>query len=305
MSMSLDRRLRAELDADARHIDADVERSLDVVQTRARRPNSLDLPLVGVAAIVLGVVLAGRFLPSLPGSGGATAAPTASATASPAAACPPIQGTCLGPLQPGVHSSRTFAPAFTYTVPAGWDNTLDTHGQLDLTFVTGGAYTYPDGTKFHDAISIFRHPLAASPSEGGPIEGIGYTASVLTDWLTTHVDLATAGRTKVTIGGAAGYRLEIALAATPRTSPDHCTTDHGEARCESLFVSDDAASPFGFGIVGPETCVVYLLDAPSGDTVMVVIDDVDGVDAAGLVAAATPVVESFRFTTAIRPSPSP
>jgi hypothetical protein len=40
---------------------------------------------------------------------------------------------------------------------------------------------------------------------------------------------------------------------------------------------------------------VYLLDSPSSDTVMVVIDDVDGVDQAGLVAAATPIVNSVAF----------
>jgi len=53
---------------------------------------------------------------------------------------------------------------------------------------------------------------------------------------------------------------------------------------------------YSFGIVGPETAVVYLLDVPSGDTVMVVIDDVDGVDRDLLVAAATPIVNSLVFT---------
>jgi hypothetical protein len=62
-----------------------------------------------------------------------------------------------------------------------------------------------------------------------------------------------------------------------------------------------AATPGGpdwydFGLVGPETAVVYLLDTPSGDTVMVVIDDVDGVDSGGLVTAATPIVYSLVFS---------
>ena len=81
-----------------------------------------------------------------------------------------------------------------------------------------------------------------------------------------------------------------------RASPDHCTSDHGEPRCESLFLSSDPASTFGFGLVGPEVAVVYLLDLPSGDTVMVVIDDTDGVDQAGLEAAARPIVESLSFS---------
>ena len=40
---------------------------------------------------------------------------------------------------------------------------------------------------------------------------------------------------------------------------------------------------------------MYLLDAPTGGTVMFVIDDVDGVDAAGLIQAATPIVQSIGF----------
>ena len=97
------------------------------------------------------------------------------------------------------------------------------------------------------------------------------------------------------MGGAPGYRITISVPKGPRASPDHCTTDHGEPACESLFISDDPAATFGFGLVGPESAVVYLVDAPSGDTVMVVIDDVDGVDTAGLVAAATPIVNSLVF----------
>ena len=42
--------------------------------------------------------------------------------------------------------------------------------------------------------------------------------------------------------------------------------------------------------------MVYLLDLPSGDTVMVVIDDVDGIDQPGLEAAAMPIVNSLSFS---------
>jgi hypothetical protein len=131
---------------------------------------------------------------------------------------------------------------------------------------------------------------------------VGKKARDLAHWLSVHVDLIASSPTPVTIGGASGFRLEIALPTTARTSPDRCTADHGEPRCESLFVSNvPAAEPggpdwFDFGIVGPETAVVYLLDTPSGDTVMVVIDDVDGVDRSALIAAATPIVNSLVFT---------
>jgi hypothetical protein len=60
-------------------------------------------------------------------------------------------------------------------------------------------------------------------------------------------------------------------------------------------VGPDAQQTYDFGLVGPESAAVYLLDAPAGGTVVVAIRDVDGVDAAGLVSAATPIVESISF----------
>ena len=100
----------------------------------------------------------------------------------------------------------------------------------------------------------------------------------------------------MTIGGASGFRLTLSVPAGTRTTPDHCTTDHGEPRCASLFLSSDPAATYGFGLVGPEIAVVFLLDTPSGDTVMVVIDDVDGVNQPALEAAAMPIVNSLAFS---------
>jgi hypothetical protein len=166
---------------------------------------------------------------------------------------------------------------------------------VDLSYLAGGVYRYPDGTSFHDGISIFRRPVAESSVSRSPVNGVGKTARDLAQWLDGHVDLDVSGLTPVSVGGASGYRINVSAPTGPRTSPDHCTADHGEPRCESLFISDDPAASFGFGIVGPESAIVYLLDAPSGDTVLVVIDDVDGADRAELTAAAMPVVESIVF----------
>ena len=182
-----------------------------------------------------------------PGAGSSPSpTPRPSLTSLSPSPCPSGGGTCLGPLPAGVFQTHSFVPTVGYATPTGWVNTLDSRGQVDLRYAAGGAYTYPDGATFHDAISD-------------------------------------------------GWRVTISLPAGPRTTPDHCTTDHGEPRCASLFISDDSAAQFGFGIVGPETAVIYVLDAPSGDTVMVVADDVDGIDPNGLVAAAQPVVDSLVF----------
>lgn len=301
--MSLDRRIRVDLEREGRGIDVEVERNLNLVEARARQRGSVGSPgLLLVAATAIVLVVALRFGSQPPTSGGPNATPEGP-TPSPFP-CPAAQGACRGPLASGTYSSALFRPQVRYTVPDGWDNTTDTTFELDLRFVAGGAYTYPDGNRFHDAISIFRGPIAESASTFAPQEGVGRNALDLATWLDTHADLNASNLAPVTIGGAPGYRIDLALPTSPRTSPDHCTTDHGEPRCESLFLSEAGGSGYGFGLVGPETAIVYLIDAPSGDTVMVVIDDVDGVDTAALVGAATPIVTNLTFLEGAAPSPS-
>jgi hypothetical protein len=270
------------------------------------RIGSLTLGQAAVAAALLVAVVVGvtslssNRAPSV-GTNSSSAEPSPSPTFSPPSSspspfvCQSGQGTCLGPLAPGTYSTTLFVPTIRYAVPAGWVNTLDIRGETDFLYSAGGQYQYPDGLIFHDAISIFRRPVAESSTSQAPLKGVGKKAKDLADWLHGHVDLVASAPTPVTIGGARGYRLVISVPTGTRTKPDHCTSDHGEPRCESLFISDDPAAFYGFGIVGPETAVVYLLDSPSGDTVMVVIDDVDGIDQAGLVAAATPIVNSLVF----------
>jgi hypothetical protein len=251
-----------------------------------------------IAVIGISVVVYDTSRPSI----GSAPSPVASAplpsapVSSPSAyACPEGQGSCLGPLQPGTYTSTSFLPAVRYTVPDGWTNTLDVRNHFDLQYSAGGEYTYPDGLTFHDAISIFRDPVAESRTSDAPEPGIGTTARDLAQWLVRHADLDATVPTAVAIGGASGLRLTLSLPIGERTAPDHCTTDHGEPRCASLFVGSDPAAGYGFGLVGPEKAVVYLVDLPSGDTVLVVIDDVDGVDQPRFAAAAMTVVESLSL----------
>ena len=258
-------------------------------------------PAGAVAAAAL-IVVAGAVLVSLDGSGPSIGSGTSPASPSTAPSptspfpCPSGHGSCLGLLQPGPHTTTSFVPAFSYAVAGGWANTLDVRGEFDLTYATGGRSTYPDGTTFDDGIYVFRRPVAESTTSQTPEAGVGTTANDLARWLVGHADLGASAPTPVTIGGASGYRMTLSVPAGQRTAPDHCTTDHGEPRCASLFISGDPAVTYGFGLVGPEIAVVYLLDTPSGDTVMVVIDDVDGVNQPRLEAAALPIVNSLAFS---------
>jgi len=296
--VSLDRRLRDELHREADRVEPDTERNLAIVEQHRRGAPAIGLPTfaVAVTAIALAVIVRFGAWPTGPG-----VEPSASPAPAVTFACP---FPCYDPLTPGVHSTTFFRTPFTFTVGEGWDQRQDAGSEVDLSYLGGGTYTYPDSTKFHDGISVFRLPIAQSSTREEPLSGIGTSASDLAHWLETHVDLVATGLTPITMAGAPGYRIEITTPIGPRASPDHCTVDHGVPRCVSLFLSGDDTSPFGFGLVGPESAVVYLLDTPSGDTVMIVIDDVDGVDPASLIAASTPVVESIVFTVAASPSPS-
>ena len=194
-----------------------------------------------------------------------------------------------------MYETTTFVPAVRFSVPAGWTNTYDIATQFDLSWDTGGHYTYPDGITFSDRISMLANPLAESSTSSAPIVGIGTSAAQIASWLAAHADVVASAPTPVSVGGASGYSVAVSLPTQPRGSPDQCAAIHGESRCVSLLIGADRSAEYTFGLTGPESAVVYLLDVPSGGTLMVVIDDVDGVDAAGLVTAAIPTVESIGF----------
>jgi hypothetical protein len=322
----LDRQLGTWLEAQATSAPPEglLERSLAVVDVTAQRPGWLvdagwrspapdatrarmaAIGAVTFAAIALAWFAVGTTAPSfgVPGSS-PSSSPAVSPRSSPSSSpypCGQGPGSCRGTLGPGSYTTNGFKPALTYGVPTGWANDLDVHAIFVLLDAAGGQARYPDGTTFRDGVYVYRRPIATSATSKTALKGIGTKARDLAQWLSGHADLVASSPVPVAIGGANGYRLEIALSTSPGTKPDRCTADHGATRCASLFLSDaPAAKPGGpdwydFGIVGPEAAVVYLLDAPSGDTVMVVIDDVDGIGRDALVSAATPIVNSLVFS---------
>jgi hypothetical protein len=253
--------------------------------------------VAAVAVFAAALFATGRTGPSI-GSGPSMPPPSGSPSLSPSPspfACPRGNGTCLGPLEPGTYRSSTFLPTVGYTVRGGdWSNALDIHGQFDLSYATG-QYTYPDGLTFHDGISIFDRPVAESTTAATPAAGVGTTADALAQWLVAHPALDASAPVPVTIDGGTGFRLTLTVPGGTNATSDHCA-NHREPRCVSLFIPGEGAGQYGFGLVGPETAEVFLLDTARGDTVLVVIDDVDGVDQPGLLAAAIPIVNSLSFT---------
>jgi len=256
-----------------------------------------------IGALVVAIAGLSLYLPR----SGPAASPSPSATTSPTPTAVPTltvvqpyecersRGTCLGPLSAGVYETTTFVPRVRFSVPQGWSNLYDVPGQYDVRPDGGGQYTYPDGTTFSDRLSIYANPVTVSGTDGAPLDTVGTSATELASWLAARTDIVATRPTPILVGGASGSRLDVSLPAGFHTTTDRCATAHSEPRCVSLFVPSDAQLAYGFGLVGPESAVVYLLDVPSGGTVMFVIDDVDGVDSAGLTKAATPIIESVGF----------
>lgn len=86
--MSLDRRLRQELDRDADRIGADVERNLGAVEARARRRSSIGSSALLAAAAVIVLAIVVRLGSSVPSTGASPGPATASPSPSAVAASP-------------------------------------------------------------------------------------------------------------------------------------------------------------------------------------------------------------------------
>jgi hypothetical protein len=123
--------------------------------------------------------------------------------------CPAHYGTCLGPLARGAYRTKSFRPALTYTVPAGWNNFCDHVGAL--CFVPpGGDYTGVDNGK-SDYLDVITS-VATSAGRGCP-KGPGkiHTPIKFVHWLHVLPSLSVSRPASVTIGGLSGFRVDVRL----------------------------------------------------------------------------------------------
>ena len=147
--MSLDHRLRSELERAADSIAPDVERNLAIVEARARPRSSLGASTLLLAAAIVVAAIIIRLGPSLPGAGGPN--PTGSA------APPSIVGPSPSPAYDAI--------AGTYTV------TLDPSNTAVAQYRLGGAWTMrlvADG-------EIFLSPPASFGSGTTSLSGLAFT----------------------------------------------------------------------------------------------------------------------------------
>ena len=117
--MSLDRRLRDELQRDAQRIVPDVERNLGAVEARARRRVSIGTPTLLAAAAVIAVAIVIRVQTAPSSVGGPSQSPTTSAAPSPALGSPTydaIAGTYTLSIDPQLPAATSAHLGGTWTM---------------------------------------------------------------------------------------------------------------------------------------------------------------------------------------------
>ena len=153
---------------------------------------------LGVPAGILTLLAA---LAALPGVGSAAHA---------AFSCPNNYGTCLGPLAPGKYTTRSFHPALTYTVPAGWNNFCDHRGAVCFTPPGGN----PDGVDNgkSDYVDVFTS-IATSAGRGCPKDrpGVVHKPAAFVRWLRRLPSLTVSKPISVKVGGLSGYIVDVRL----------------------------------------------------------------------------------------------
>jgi len=266
------------------------------------------------AAVLIIAVVGWNLLPERPGGTGGQSTPspapapsqTAAETASPAPA-PPWWGAsgavcghpvaCAGELAPGSHTSGSFQPSVTYTVPAGWVNTADWHDREDyFALLPDTPANRAAAARNEVAQSIVIVPHTDLMSEHCISPQVGLSAAEIADALATREGIDASEPVSVTISGLAGRQLDVGL--EPGWTAN-CTQD-----------SETPAVPLvgSWRAQGEERYRIVILDTPncgetveqgpaceSGGNIVIVIYAEQAADFVALVAAAMPIVDSFEF----------
>jgi hypothetical protein len=211
--------------------------------------------------------------------------------------CPTADDNCLGTIAAGTHASHFFDhvtggaawtpryAAMTYTVPEGWVNVEDWPDYYRLAPTPADAN--PDSFIFfaRDIVLSSRADLCSDsqdPDAGTSAEAIARSLSAQ--------GLVASTPEPVTIGGLAGFRVDLALDVAATACPFSEGVPHQE-----LFTDRDVAQGFSIGIQAEEHARVYLLEVEPSRAlvVMIVAPTLTRFDA--FLNEATTVVESLTF----------
>jgi hypothetical protein len=200
---------------------------------------------------------------------------------------------CQGSLEPGTYRATFFEHPVEYrfTIPdPGW--TWYYSGNFRI--VTDETPT--DGLqRYSEGIYVLLNPSAASHTcEEVPERGVGRSVDDLADWLVELPGLDVTGRAPASVGGLHGVQLDLALDAA-WTKP--CPFSEGLPAVPLVVRNSDFAG-YHWTMV-PELSMRWFLLPWKDGVILIDIDNSQGrMTRQDLIAAATPIVESFVFSEA-------
>jgi hypothetical protein len=186
------------------------------------------------------------------------------------------------PLPAGTHTSSAFQPAVTFTVPDGWVLAADAADYLQLR---------PAGQDVL-GMHLFRGVSALSQDPSCPVEaepGVGTSSIELVSWIRGLDGLSVSSPAMVTVGGLLGSSIDVAIRDGWTQS---CSFAEGLPTVPLLV---DPGTGLRWVIAGGERLRLYVLDLPDGGTLIVDVDDFDGLQFDQLLSAALPIVKSLKF----------
>ncbi|HLY50787.1 MAG TPA: hypothetical protein VKR21_16485 [Solirubrobacteraceae bacterium] len=222
--------------------------------------------------------------------------PSASAAASPSffvGTCPNPEGdianTCLGTVQAGTYTTKTFYPYMTYTVPAGWSDMEDLPGNFVL--IPPGATLDGINAGTSDYLGVYAAVAAPDHCLGQPSDTVPQTFDGLLGWLKHDPAIIVSNVKEVTIGGLSGTVLDTRMRGTKGDGcPDGVWADLIVGVDNSSLVHSvgpDPATRTRLYLLrnGTEVLAIEVADVPNGQS-----------SAADWFKAATPVVQSLSFS---------
>lgn len=227
--------------------------------------------LVGVGAIVSTVLLA------------VVGAASGSRTVGESTCPVPDSGTCLGVLAAGTHSSRSFHPRLTFTVPRRWANYLDLPG-LYLLQPPGSK---PPGDYIAGSFIGLETSVAPEASDcQSPVRGVKRTPKAIVGWMKSKRSLVVRHVHPVAIGGLTGLALDVRM----RQGAKGCLAVGAPRRAAPLLVGVGASS-FDHEVAPHVAERHYLLHYKRGTLDIALVDTTGG----GQLASYSQLVTRFHF----------
>jgi hypothetical protein len=222
-------------------------------------------------------------------------------------ACRDAAQDCLGPLEPGTYISTDYDPygsggagQLTYAVPDGWANTIDFPTNYFIR-PTADYVADPasDGNDTVSGIYAWAGTLAAAQPDdcaGVAAAGVSPSSDAIASYFASLPGLQVVDRGALRIDGRDARMLDLALDPTYSGT---CPWASG-APFRSLITFADLGSDRGvWGIDANERERVVLLDVAPGRVVSIWVDG-SASRFEALVAAAMPIIETFRFADPAR-----